>query len=154
MWDYCPSHLAGNVQSRLNQLKDERKLYHAVIPGRMTSILQLGDICINGPCKKSLRSSYLKWQFDELKRRRANGEMGKLVVKVSREQLMTWTEHFVDNFNDGEKSGLTNIIVPCLTKLSQNIFNTETRPQSDWLESLNDNYLYKALLNAHSASDL
>ena len=154
MWDYCPSHLAGNVQSRLNQLKDERKLYHAVIPGRMTSILQLGDICINGPCKKSLRSSYLKWTYDEIKRRKANGERGKLVVKVSREQLMTWTVHFVNDFNAGERTGRTNIIVPCLAKLGQNIFSSETKPLSVWLDSLNENALYKALLNVHTASDL
>ena len=83
-----------------------------------------------------------------------NGENGKLVIKVSREQLMTWTENFVDNFNAGEKSGVTNIIVPCLTKLGQNIFSTETKPLSDWLESLNKNSLYKALLKAHTASDL
>ena len=90
----------------------------------------------------------------ELKRLRAAGNKGKLVVRVSREQLMSWTEQFVANFNRGESTGLTNILVPCLTKLGQNIFSSETEPFIKWLDSLNDNALYKALLNAHTASDL
>ena len=106
------------------------------------------------PCKKSMRGSYLSWKMAELQKSRAAGETGKLVVRVSREQLMSWTEQFVVTFNKGERTGITNIIVPCLTKLEQNIFSTETKPFYEWLESLNKNALYKALLRAHTATDL
>ena len=67
---------------------------------------------------------------------------------------MTWTEKFVDNFNSKEKVGLTNIIVPCLTKLGRSIYDSKTKPFDDWLESLNEHSLYKALLEAHSATDI
>ena len=35
-----------------------------------------------------------------------------LVIKVSREQLMIWTEMFVEEFNNKERLGITNIIIP------------------------------------------
>jgi len=154
VWDACPSHLSQVVQARLRELQDQRRLFVVDIPGGMTSILQLGDICLNGPCKNSLRKSYLSYSLDEVNRRKALGETGKIVVKVTREQLMTWTETFVDTFNSKESSGATDIIIPCLTKVGQNIFNDNSEPFTKWLESLNENALYKALLNAHVAVDL
>ena len=47
--------------------------------------------------------------LDSVGRQRAAGVKGKLIVKISREQLMTWTENFVDNLNSKEKVVLTNI---------------------------------------------
>ena len=61
---------------------------------------------------------------------------------------------FVEEFNDKERWGVTNVLVPCQTKLGQNVFTDETEPFTKWLESLTENALYKALLNAHSAMDL
>ena len=67
---------------------------------------------------------------------------------------MTWTEKFVDEFNFKERSGMTNIILPCLTKVGQNPFIEENEPFLSWLETLNENALYKSLLEAHTAVDL
>ena len=92
--------------------------------------------------------------MDEIARRRASGEVGKIVIKVTREQLMSWSEFFVNEFNERETSGQTNILFPCLTKLGQNPWSSETSPFTKWLESLNENALYKALLMAHTATDL
>ena len=58
------------------------------------------------------------------------------------------------DFDGRERSGETNILVPCLTKLGQNVFTDDTEPFTKWLDSLTENTLYKALLNAHSAMDL
>ena len=58
------------------------------------------------------------------------------------------------DFDGRERSGETNILVPCLTKLGQNVFTDDTEPFTKWLDSLTENALYKALLNAHSAMDL
>ena len=43
-----------------------------------------------------------------------------MFVKINRETLMTWSEEFVDNFNLQESNGITDIIVPVLTKVGQN----------------------------------
>ena len=58
------------------------------------------------------------------------------------------------DFDGRERSGETNILVPCLTKLGQNVFTDDTEPFTKWLDSLTESELYKALLNAHSAMDL
>ena len=40
--------------------------------------------------------------MSEVERRQAAGERGKLVVKINREQLMSWTEEFENEFNNKE----------------------------------------------------
>ena len=60
----------------------------------------------------------------------------------------------MNEFNFKEKSGMTNVLVPCLTKLGQNIFSEETESFIRWLDSLKENTLCKALQNAHTAMDL
>ena len=67
---------------------------------------------------------------------------------------MTWTEDFVDNFNYREKSGMSDILIPCLSKVGQNIFSNESESFTTWLKSLTENAVYKALLNKHTADDL
>ena len=76
------------------------------------------------------------------------------MVKVGREQLMTWAENFVTDFNLKERTGKTDLIIPCMTKVGQNPFSNDTASFEAWLESLNRNALYKSLLAAHTASNL
>ena len=109
---------------------------------------------MNRPCKKFLRKSYLTWKMKVVHEKRAAGVRGRIVVKIDREQLMTWTEYFVNDFNHKENIGQTNIIIPCLGKVGQNIFNSDDDAFTTWLESLNKNALYKALLDAHTATVL
>ena len=71
-----------------------------------------------------------------IERRRTGGVKGRLSVKVSRDQLMSWVENFVDDFNDKETAGVTNIIFPCLTKVGQKFFVDDTKPFETWLSSL------------------
>ena len=67
---------------------------------------------------------------------------------------MTCTEAFVDDFHHKEINGITDLIIPCLTKIGQNCFSSTTEPFNTWLESLNKNALYKSLLEAHTAMNL
>ena len=117
VWDDCPSHKESHVKARLEELEAEGRLVTFLIPQGMTSILQLGDICLNAPCKNFLRKKHLEWQFRELRHRREEGMRGRQVIKIDRELLMTWTENFIDNFNFKEERGETNILIPCLTKV-------------------------------------
>ena len=68
-----------------------------------------------------MKKCYLNYQYAEIARRRTAGEKGKMVITVGREQLMTWAENFISDFNVKESDGRTNIIVPCL-KVGQNCF--------------------------------
>ena len=67
---------------------------------------------------------------------------------------MTWVEDFVTDFNNKEMNGLTTIILPCLTKIGQNCYAPDNTAFETWLNSLNENALYKALLEAHMAVKL
>ena len=67
---------------------------------------------------------------------------------------MTWKGKFVDDFNYKESSGITNLIIPCLSKVGQNCFVTDTERFTAWLDSLDKNALYKSLLRAHTAIKL
>ena len=75
-------------------------------------------ILCNKPCKQYLHSKYLSFQMRVIEQSRAEGVKGRLSVKVSRDQLMSWVENFVDDFNDKETTGVTNIILSCLTKVA------------------------------------
>ena len=67
---------------------------------------------------------------------------------------MAWTENFVDDFNNKESNGITNLIIPCLTKDGQNCFSSNTESLNTLFKSLNKNALYKSLLAAHTAMNL
>ena len=56
--------------------------------------------------------------------------------------------------NDKETVGITNIILPCLTKIWQNYFSHDQAAFETWLTSLDKNSLYKSLLKAHTAGHL
>ena len=155
IWDACPAHNAKSVKALFEQLETEERLIQCLIPGGLTSVLQVGDIVINGPCKKFLRKQYLSWQFHEIARRREAGVLGKLEVKINRELLMSWTEMFVDDFNMREKSGRPSTIINCLEKVGQNPFSkNKSESFNEWLDSLDENALYKSLLLNHTAVDL
>ena len=42
IWDANPSHKDKRVVARLTELEDEKRLFSQLIPGGLTSILQLG----------------------------------------------------------------------------------------------------------------
>ena len=75
-------------------------------------------------------------------------------MKIDREQLMSWSEDFVNDFNSKEHSGELNSIYPCLTKIGQNIFQPIDDSFENWLNSLCKNALYKSLLEAQTAEIL
>lgn len=154
VWDACPSHLDSRVSARIEELKQSRRLITAVIPGGLTSILQLGDLVVNAPCKRFLRRKYSEYTMSEIERRRNVGENGRIVITITREMLMTWCENFVTSFNYGERTGSTNILLPCLTKIGQNCFEPVTDNFDTWLTSLSKNALYKSMLEAHMATSL
>ena len=69
-------------------------------------------------------------------------------------RVMEWVENFVNDFNDKETVGITNIILPCLVKVGKNCFSHDHAAFETCLTSLNKNALYKSLLEAHTAVHL
>ena len=98
-----------------------------IIPGGLTSVLRLGDLILNRPCKNFLRRKLCQSQMAEIEKKRGSGVTGKIVIKISREMLMTWTEDFITVNSDNE-TDILSTIVPCLTKIGQNCFSPDKKP--------------------------
>ena len=92
--------------------------------------------------------------MSQIEEKRESEDIGKLHIKITRDMLMTWTEDFVRSFNHKEKTGVTNIIAPCLSKVGQNCFEPDNESFTTWLDSLSANALYKSMLKAHTALTL
>ena len=60
------------------------------------------NLIINAPYRQSLRREYIKHKNAEVARQRANGVIGKIRVKTSREKLIVWTEKYMSEFNEKE----------------------------------------------------
>ena len=154
VWDRCPSHEAEKVSSLLKELEDSRRLFSVIIPGGLTSVLQLGDLILNRPCKNYLRKKFCQFQMNEIEKKRGSGVSGKIVIKITREMLMCWTEDFINMVNSNMEMDILSTIVPCLTKIGQNCFNHDEKLFDEWLSSLNTNSLYKSMVAAHTAAVL
>ena len=108
---------------------------------------------MNGPYKQHLRSEYGVFKEEEVNKLRAEGSMGKIKVKTSREQLVTWSENFMRKFNSSEESQQT--ISKTFTKTGVNPFSEDSSIcMESWLSSLEENYLYKSMLDAAEALDI
>ena len=56
----------------------------------------------------------------EIENKRESGVTGNIVIKVTREMLMTWTEDFMNTVNSDNETDILSTIVPCLTKIGKN----------------------------------
>ena len=61
----------------------------------LTSCIQVCNLIVNSPYKQSLRREYIEYKDAEVARQRANGVIGKIRVKTSREKLIVWTEKYM-----------------------------------------------------------
>ena len=125
-----------------------------IIPGGLTSVLLLGDLILNRPCKNFLRRKFCQFQMAEIERKRGSGVTGNIVIKITREMLMCWTEDFINTVNSNMEIDILSTIVPCLTKMGQNCFSPDKKPFDEWLSSLSTNSLYKSMVAAHTATVL
>ena len=124
VWDKCPSNEGQKVADWITELRESSRLFPVIIPGGLTNILQLGDIVLNNLCKRYLRAKYADYEMEQIEVRRAAVIRGILVIKITREQIMTWSEDFIEAFNYRERMGITDILLPCLTKVGQNCFDS------------------------------
>ena len=57
---------------------------------------------MNSPYKQHLKREYGEFKEFEVRKLRAEGKMGKIKVKTSREQLVVWSENVMAKFNSVE----------------------------------------------------
>jgi len=78
VWDSFRAHVSQPIWRTLQSLNTEC----AVIPGWMTGLLQLLDVCINKPFKGHLRSKWQQWMISGEHTLTATGHMHKAELNV------------------------------------------------------------------------
>ena len=57
VWEIIRGHLTTNTKKRLARINSDA----AVIPGRLTSLVQPLDVCLNKPFKDHIREQWNEW---------------------------------------------------------------------------------------------
>ena len=82
IWDHAPAHTNSMVNQFL-QLASTW-LTAVLIPGGLTSVLQVCDLIINKVFKQFARNGYYSWRTRFIKEKKLEGVSGKLKVKIPR----------------------------------------------------------------------
>ena len=79
IWDHAPAHTNGVVDQFLRDASSWLKT--ELIPGGLTSVLQVCDLIINKPFKQHVRNGYYRWRTTFVRQQRDSGVTGKLNIK-------------------------------------------------------------------------
>lgn len=61
IWDKAPGYESREVVHYLKQQQNVNRLYSSLIPGGLTSILQIADVVIKSPQKCFIKHRYFAW---------------------------------------------------------------------------------------------
>ena len=71
----------------------------ALIPGGLTSVIQVCDLIINKTFKQILRYKYYAWRRVYIRQKRAEGVQGKLNIKLPRDEMIGFIETTIKELN-------------------------------------------------------
>lgn len=149
IWDKAPAHNSKFVQDFLADYDNRISIF--TLPGGMTSVMQVGDICLNHPIKVGMRQWYAGWRRQQIE---AQAGAGHIRLRFDRDAFLRGLEGVIAGFNHNEHTARTieNTFMSC----GQNIWAAEeTRAVFHaHLAKLSENGLYRALLLAQEAEDL
>ena len=73
IWDHAPAHDSTEVQEFLNSVRD--RLVTCLIPGGLTSVLQVCDLCCNAQLKNHFMLFYNQWRVFELAKQKRGHDL-------------------------------------------------------------------------------
>lgn len=152
VWDMAPAHRDTRVAEALQKYAERGRMFTFVIPGGMTSILQVCDLTLNAPIKAQIKRRYQIWRLEEIRRQRQAGKTGHLTLKVSRPLLIGWVEDVVRQYN--RKDRVLKSIERSFEDAGQNVFAHDEVKFVRHLDSLQENTVYDALYKAAVAGDI
>ena len=144
--DRAPTHEGKQVTEWVDKNSDW--LITAFIPGGLTSVLQVGDLCCNADIKIALKAWYSRWKANEL----ATHSIGHTKLKLPRDELIKAVEAIFKKFNATQRAN--PVVKKTFTKVGQDIFNDDLTEFRKWIDSLSEKSLYKSLIEAHTAAQL
>ena len=123
IWDSAPQHESMDPELRQFIEGESERLCIATIPKGMTSVLQVCDIALNAPLKKRVMYKYQEWRNAALSEVGVEGGQRKL--KVTREDVVRWTEEVTQEMNDKLKASEDNFVSRTFLNVGQNAFRPE-----------------------------
>lgn len=123
IWDSAPQHDSMDTELREFIEGESERLCIATIPKGMTSVLQVCDIALNAPLKKRVMYKYQEWRDAALSEVGVEGGQRKL--KVTREDVVRWTEEVTQEMNDKLKASEDNFVSRTFLNVGQNAFRAE-----------------------------
>ena len=150
IWDHAPAH-TNSIVNQFLQLASTW-LTAVLIPGGLTSVLQVCDLIINKVFKQFARNGYYSWRTRFIKEKRLEGVSGKLKVKIPRDVLINIIEESIKKMNRLQQQKPT--IRSMFQKAEQDpVVNCEEQFKMH-LDSLQKNSMYKTIINNQQAVHL
>ena len=143
IWDHAPAHDNERIREFIRTNSDW--LTTALIPGGLTSVMQVCDLVINKPLKGHIRTMYYQWRSVETKRLRLTGTTGKINLKIPRDTLIDICERAVKKMNQQQHEKPT--IRTNFRKAGQDPFVDCTAAFKAHLDSLSKDVMYKRILD-------
>ena len=108
VWDSFSAHLVDRVKT---SLKRDHNTTTAVIPGGLTSIVQLLDVCLNKPFKDRLHEKWCQWMMDGEKTYTKGGNIrAASLEEVCRWVIESWEAIGNDMKRSFKKCGISNAL--------------------------------------------
>ncbi len=143
IWDHAPAHINVEVSEYLDGARDW--LRTELIPGGLTSVLQVCDLIVNKDLKNYIRDGYYRWRTQFVKDKRREGVSGKLKVKIPRDILIDIIEKAVKKMNRQQQQNPT--IRKMFKKAGQDPFMQSIHEFKQHLDSLSKDSMYKTIIN-------
>ena len=150
IWDHAPAHTNGPVQDFLRAAA--AWLITELIPGGLTSVLQVCDLIINKSFKQFIQNLYYQWRREYIRAKKAAGVSGKLNIKLPRDQMIGFIEQSVKKINRNQ------MMKPTIRTTFQRVGQDPNVDCTDLfkahLDSIAEGSMYRTILNAQTPLNL
>ena len=160
IYDHAPSHVSEEVKKWIEEYNNAREendaeLIIEFVDPCLTSVYQPPDVVMNAPLKKSIRTQYhdhVRRLIDRTNITETNESLkAGSTVKISRETLVKFVENSTDDINRENRTD--RWIAASFDKCGLNPWRDDAKFRAH-LNRLNEDGIYKALTEAHTAEFL
>ena len=150
IWDHAPAHVNKVIAEYLR--RNTSWLTTSLIPGGLTSVLQVCDLIINKKLKQNIRELYYRWRAPHVRSLRESGVKGRVDIKIPRDTLIDICEKSVKKLNLQER--LKPTIRKMFRKAGQDPFFDCSELFKQHLDSLSKDAMYKSIIHSQTAEEL
>lgn len=144
----APAHINGLVAQFI--VVNTSWLKIEMIPGGLTSVLQICDLIINKVFKQNVRDLYYTWRAQHVRSQRAIHGNGRLKIKIPRDTLIVIVEQSIRKMNQQQREKPT--IRTMFRKAGQDPHFSCIDMFKQHLDSLSKDSMYRTIINRQTAT--